>query len=440
MARLAFSLFALCSVAAVTHCGSGSTHTDVATNSATEGDGATIMGAVSTSSSGGAQTDDGADGSSVVVDDAGRVPTSPADAGRPPADPCVAADNCPKGTWINVTPAGIDLNQSDFNGDNYGMQDVLIDPARASDFYALTTHQGVWKSTNYGQTWTGPINTGANGSLLKAGKQWCGAIANASSATPPTIWTCNGNGQAGVWKSTDGGVSWTNYQTLPAALKQDIYSLVVDPYDANHLLTGFHEVPGVASSSDGGKTWSNVTGNLNASGISFYPFFIDTGNAATTATTWIAVPEGTGGMVGTWRTTNGGAQWAQVEKVEHPHGSCQISQVNGVIYLAGQYGSKGSGAYRSTDFGATWTYDKQPGYQAGVAWQSPKNVYSMIGFPQTAPSWESTTQPGTGTWAGATTPAGMTAGPKTIATGFDGTNYIFVGGMWGAGLWRYVEP
>ena len=179
--------------------------------------------------------------------------------------------------WENVTPAGIDLNQASFGGDNFGVQDIVVDPARSSDFYAFTCHQGVWKSTDYGQTWTGPINTGANGSQLN-GKQWCAAIANASASTPPTLWTCNGNGTTGVWTSTDGGVSWTNYQTLPSELGQDISSLVVDPRDSMHLLTGFHEAQGIAETTDGGMTWRNVTGNLTP-GISYYPFFIDTGDA-----------------------------------------------------------------------------------------------------------------------------------------------------------------
>ena len=72
-------------------------------------------------------------------------------------------------TWTNVTPAGIDLNGSSFNNDNFGVQDVLVDPARASDLYAFTCHQGVWKSADYGKTWA-KINTGTNGAALDGGK------------------------------------------------------------------------------------------------------------------------------------------------------------------------------------------------------------------------------------------------------------------------------
>jgi hypothetical protein len=39
---------------------------------------------------------------------------------------------------------------------------VQADPANPSHLYTMFHCQGVWKSTNYGTTWTGPINTGTN--------------------------------------------------------------------------------------------------------------------------------------------------------------------------------------------------------------------------------------------------------------------------------------
>jgi len=31
-------------------------------------------------------------------------------------------------------------------------------------------------------------------------------------------------------------------------------------------------------------------------------------------------------------------------------------------------------------------------------------------------------------------------GPKCVAVSYDGTHYIFVGGMWDSGIWPYIEP
>src|SRR5476651_1492449 len=63
------------------------------------------------------------------------------------------------GTWTNVTPAAIDLDAASFNHDNFGVQDVLVDPARPSHLYAFTCFQGVWKSADYGVNWV-KINSG----------------------------------------------------------------------------------------------------------------------------------------------------------------------------------------------------------------------------------------------------------------------------------------
>src|SRR6516162_10354015 len=75
------------------------------------------------------------------------------------------------GEWVDVTPPAIDLNGAAFSGDNFGVQDVVVDPARPSDLYAFTCFQGVWKSMDFGQTWA-KVNTGTNGAALDGGKLW----------------------------------------------------------------------------------------------------------------------------------------------------------------------------------------------------------------------------------------------------------------------------
>ncbi len=67
------------------------------------------------------------------------------------------------GTWSNVTPSGVDLVSPLCS--NYGVTSVQVDPAHPSNLYALFHCHGIWKSTDYGATWTGPINTGTNGAL-----------------------------------------------------------------------------------------------------------------------------------------------------------------------------------------------------------------------------------------------------------------------------------
>ncbi|MBP9112406.1 MAG: hypothetical protein KBF88_06325 [Polyangiaceae bacterium] len=379
------------------------------------------------------QTDGGSSDTGVVTGDAGNTTL-----GQP-------------GVWTNVTPAAITLNPSAFNNDNFGINDVLTDPARPSDFYAFTCHQGVWKSTDYGQSWT-KINTGSNGSELDKAKLWTAAIdpdRTRNPNTPPTLWTAAGNRAAGVWRSTDGGVSWTSYLTNNSTAvagcfnnnyyANDLYSLDVDPYDKNHLIGGFHGCPGISESTNGGVSWTtvNVVANM---GSSIYPFFVNTGNAATTRTTWVTQPDEGSAAISMFRTDNGGATWTNVlSGAHHAHGSAQFHQTgNGTIY-APAYSKQG--IFRSLDFGITWT--QVSNVQANNIIGTPSTLYGFSSYAAggNIPVRAQRAAPGAGTvWTTANTPAGMTNGPKRSATSFNGTQHVIVTGNWLAGIWRYVEP
>jgi hypothetical protein len=355
------------------------------------------------------------------------------------------------GQWINVTPANASPTGT-FSCSNYGAQTMQRDPRRPSDLYTEFNCQGIWKSTDYGVTWTGPINTGANGA--KAGDCAGGiTIPPNSSASPPIIYeACIRGAGTGFWASTNGGVDWTNYMVIPATPgRQDLYPPVVDPHDDQHLLMAGHENNLLVETTDGGKTWRNITmaSGMQMNGGTAMVFFIDTGVAATTATTWLWLAQVTGGSIGTWRTTDAGATWTQVDKNEHPHGASQIYQpaTSGVVYMAGVYAAEGWGVVRSEDYGATW---KSAGNYGGesIVFGTPKNVYAMAGGPTVSgpgggqdPHLEVGVQPGTNTWTMQGTPADMAqdgAAQATVTS--DGTHSIIVLGAWNSGLWRYIEP
>ena len=351
------------------------------------------------------------------------------------------------GTWINVTPSNADLTDNLTCG-NYGTETLQVDTANPGHLYTEFNCQGVWMSADYGLTWTGPINTGTNGveagdcaggiTLAPAGKQ----------GAAPTIYESCIRGSTGFWKSTDGGVDWTLYTVAPTPSRQDYYPAVIDPYNPNHLLMAGHEMDSLVQSNDGGQSWTSVnlmSGMLENGGTGAI-FFINTGSASTTNSTWLWIAQQSGGLYGTWRTTNGGISWQQVDKNEHPHGSSQIYQpdTGGVVYMAGAYSALGWGVLRSTDYGQTWAHVGGTGNEVDVFGTS-KNVYAMFGYPigiggTSDPTFQIAAQPGTGAWLSPGTPNGPAQGSAQVATVNDGTHNILVGAMWNSGVWRYMEP
>jgi hypothetical protein len=356
------------------------------------------------------------------------------------------------GTWINVTPSGVNLTGSTLPCgtlaiENDGTQTIQADSANPANLYVQFTCQGIWKSTDYGATWTGPINTGTNGAAVGDCSGGI-AISPGSAASVPTIYeACIRGSGIGFWKSLDGGVNWANYVVTPTA-RQDYYPPVFDPDDENHLLLAAHEFDSIVESVDGGQNWTSVplaNGMLQDGGTGFI-FFVNTGNASTTRGNWLWIAQQSGGKFGTWRTTNGGAAWVRVDKNEHPIGASQIYQPgnDGVVYMAGAYSALGWGVLRSKDYGETWAHVGMTNNETVVLGTS-KNVYSMYGYPAGPGSsydtfFEIASQPGTGVWVAPGTPAGLTQGSAQISVVNDGTHNVLVGAMWNSGVWRYIEP
>jgi photosystem II stability/assembly factor-like uncharacterized protein len=227
---------------------------------------------------------------------------------------------------------------------------------------------GVWKTTDYGQTWQSIFDDQPTGSI--------GALAVADSH-PDTIYVGSGEGLRrpdlstgdGVYKSTDGGRTW---QHLGLRDAQQISAIIVDPHNENRLFVaalghpyGPNEERGVFRSLDGGLSWQKVLYKNPDTGAVDLAF--DPTNALTIyAVMWASrrPPWTTGGAYnapggGLYKSTDGGDTWHELTQ-GLPSGT-NLGRIGLAIapndpsrMYAIVDSQTAGGVYRSDDAGVTW--------------------------------------------------------------------------------------
>ena len=233
------------------------------------------------------------------------------------------------------------------------ISDIAVYEANPGLFYVGTAHGGVWKTTNNGTTFEAQFQD--------KGLMSIGDVA-VSQSNPDLVWA--GTGESNNRQST----SWGD---------------------------------GVYKSTDGGKSWANM--GLRTSRyinrIAIDPRANDTVLVAATGSLW-----GPGGERGVYKTIDGGKTWKQVLKVDDDTGANDLVMDPGdsKIVYASTYqrrrtaccmngGGPGSGLWKSTDGGDTWTQLKSgiPEGSLGriavdVYRRRPNILYALIEGPATA--------------------------------------------------------
>jgi photosystem II stability/assembly factor-like uncharacterized protein len=183
-----------------------------------------------------------------------------------------------------------------------------------------------------------------------------------------------GSTGGGVWKTTDGGTTWKNVSDGFFGTGS-VGAIAVAPSDPNVVYVGMGEAPvrgvtsshgdGVYRSTDAGKTWTHLglEKTRQISRIQVHPEDPDLVFVAAQGNQWKPTPER-----GIYRSTDGGATWTLVLHVDEGTGASDLSMdpTNPRILYAAFWthrrkpwqivsGGKGSGLFKSTDGGETWT-------------------------------------------------------------------------------------
>jgi photosystem II stability/assembly factor-like uncharacterized protein len=146
---------------------------------------------------------------------------------------------------------------------------------------------------------------------------------------------------AGLFRSDDGGTTWTKVALPVPHDAPDIMGVTAHPKDAGVLYVATHEA-GVLKTTDGGRSWLEVNSGLggrDVHGLAIDPNAPDKLHA-------LVRDKGEG----VYRTTNGGQQWVRVD--DGPAGETKVlTSVNlatgmGGIYL---YAGTAEGLQRNPD-------------------------------------------------------------------------------------------
>ena len=240
--------------------------------------------------------------------------------------------------WRNIGPA------------NFGgrVADIAAIPSPSKTFYVATAGGGIWKTTNAGTTFRPIFDNQRVVSM--------GALAIAPSDTTQ-VWAGTGEQNSrntiepgmGIYKSTDGGKTW---KLMGLEKTQHIGRIVVHPTNPNVVYV------------------------------------------AALGAAWKSNPER-----GLYKTEDGGATWKLIKFVDDSTGFIDVAMdpSNPQVLFASAYqrlrgpyflnsGGKGSGLWKTSDGGATWTEIKGGGFPEtkkgriglAIARSNPQIVYTLV--------------------------------------------------------------
>lgn len=245
----------------------------------------------------------------------------------------------PPSNWTPIGPF-THTNTGSWSSGQGRVNVVYVDPNNANTIYVGSPAGGIWKSTNSGANWTALADN-----LPQIGVS--GIAVDYSNSN--TIYIATGDKDAGdtsfsgVFKSTDGGLTWNTTGALSGASSAG--DLVIHP--TNNQILWCATNSGIFKTTNGGTSWTNVrTGNFTKGSIRLKPsdpttvyavsnsvFYKSTDTGATFTASTPGLPFNSGRLV--MDVTPANASY--------------------IYILSATTGNAFQGIYRSTDSGATWT-------------------------------------------------------------------------------------
>jgi len=244
--------------------------------------------------------------------------------------------------------------------------DLAIHPENPSIWYVAVGSGGVWKTVNAGTTFE-PI--------FDDQPSYSTGCVSIDPSNPDIIWVGTGENVGGrhvgygdgVYRSDNGGQSWQN-MGLPDS--EHISKIIIHPDDSDVVwvaaqgpLWNKGGERGLYKTTDGGQSWTKTLGDNEWTGVT--DIVIDPRNPDKLyAATWqrhrtVAAYLGGGPGTGIYRSSNGGDSWEKLTQglPDTDMGKIGLAispQQPDILYAAIELLRREGGLYRSTDQGSSW--------------------------------------------------------------------------------------
>ena len=270
------------------------------------------------------------------------------------------------------------------------ISDFAFYPEGNQSFITGVSSGGVFRTTNGGTTWE-PLFDGEASYAI--------GVVEIDPNDSDTLWVGTGENNAqrsvaagdGVYKSVDGGKSWTNVGLNNSGHISQIW---INPADSDEVLVAAQGPlwsdggdRGLYRTTDGGATWESLLSIDEHTGIN--EFVVDPRNPDVIVASsyqrrrhvWVLINGGPGS--GIHKSTDRGKTWTEISSgLPSDHmgriGLAGAPSDSDMIYAIIEANDKEKGVYRSTDFGSTW--EKRSSYMTS----SPQYYNEIVVDPDNA--------------------------------------------------------
>ncbi len=244
--------------------------------------------------------------------------------------------------------------------------DFAFHPERKQEFYVAVASGGLWHTTDAMTSWEPLFDNEASYAV---------GVVELDPSRPLTVWVGTGENNAqrsvaggdGVYKSIDGGKSWTHMGLKDSGHISQIW---IDPADSNHLLVAAQGPlwnsggeRGLYRTQDGGQTWKPILTIDADTGVNEFvvdprnPDHIVASSYQRRRHVWTLINGGPGS--GIHRSFDGGKTWTRITSgLPKDHmgriGLAGAPTAPDTIYAIIEANDEERGVYRSTDFGVNW--------------------------------------------------------------------------------------